>query len=190
MKVLGIMLLIGSCLLIGIAVDDTVLLMRLRSGQYASTSFEISQLPFGKRLTGETCYEVHTVGRELITYTKTVRDLEMPTFHLVNNIDISNLMPLIEKKMGEEVVRMVEVMNPVFKTYKADMVVTKEITGSDNEEITVIGKLYGLRFEIKSVYLYQGRKIGSIVIDKLRTIIACWSLAIVGIAFGKDWIRR
>ena len=151
-RLFGVLALVTSILLIGTIVNDVDFLMKIRVKHYDVTSFRVSQLPYGKQLSGDVCRTIHIIDDEIVSDIKTVDILEMPDFHLVNDIDISNLMPRIEREFG---VSATSILDLAIEGYRISTCVRKVMPGSLDGIITVIGKLDGLRYDLGSVYVYH-----------------------------------
>lgn len=161
-RVVGVASVLMTCLAVSKVISNAVWLFRVRPDPKgrkegnAVITFKISDLPHGKRLGTEEYCEIHMDGSLPVEKNKTVKELEMPNFHLVNGrADISNLFPLIEKKLTKTETMVDRVENPVEDSHKCNLITTKEIPGPIDKEITVIGYFDGLRFNPKTVYLYH-----------------------------------
>ena len=121
----------------------------------ASKTIKVSDLPYGRRVSADKRCEMHTeVNQLLVEKNITVEPFVIPRFHLVNGIDVSNLMGCINEQLGEDVLKPIEVVDPVSETHVCDMIKTREIPATDDSEITIIGFFNGLRFDTDVIYIY------------------------------------
>ena len=141
-QVFGVLALVVSCLLIG-------------NEDYDVTSFRVSQLPFGRQLSEDVCRIIHAVNNVIVSDDRTSIALNMPDFYLINGVDISNLMPLIEREFGVNVTSVTEISGFVDNGFSICTCVTKVVLGSHNDIITVIGKLDGLKYDLRTVKVYH-----------------------------------
>ena len=153
-RLFGVLALVISILLIGTIINDVDFLMKIRVKHYDVTSFRVSQLPYGKQLSGDVCHTIHIIDDEIVSDIMDDDILEMPDFHLVNDIDISNLMPRIEREFGVSATSISD-RTLMIEGRRISTCVRKVMPGSLDGIITVIGKLDGSRYDLGSVYVYH-----------------------------------
>ena len=162
-EMIGLLSVAGSCYS-GKRFVDCMKLMYVivasRRGMFGNTmrNFEVSALPYGNRLSASQRFEVHLNGDQLTTRYKTTEPFEIPKVYMIGDIDISNLIPLMEKELANEVSYSEKVIIPSSESHICDTIKRREIPGPSDGAIVIAGWFNGTRFDPESVYLFHNPK--------------------------------
>lgn len=180
-KVVGAYALFLSCLLGVKIIRNGIWLFRVRPdpkgrvNHNAAMTIKISDLPFGKRVSRVKQSEVHQIGSEIVMKNERISEaLEMPKFHLVGrSFDVSNLMPLIERKFAVTAAIFEKVEEPVEDSHVCNLISTNEILGTVDTQIAIMGRFDGSRFDPKTVYIYHDTTVKEVFDSCIKSIALC-----------------
>lgn len=145
----------------------------LKKNRVAMRRFSVSDLPYGKRVSERQFHETYDEGH----YTTTVLDRiesPLPESHMVNDIDISNLMDIIRERFAYK----------MSTNTDSGTEVVWYLQGREDDEITVLGSLDGKRFDPKDVEIFKDMSIEQVKACLLCRTATCFVLTALMLFFA------